>query len=365
MAAGQKVEVSQFGETPMHALDSFVSLVDQPRPEILAEREVLLRVRSCAVGWVDLLMMSGQYQHMAEPPYTPGLEYAGEVAAIGSGVRACKEGDAVMVDPFFAGPRTSGSYRAGGFATWAVIPERAVMKPPKAYDHDQCCNLLGSYETAYHCLVARGNLQPGETVLVHGASGATGLAAVHIAKQIGATVIATGRSASKLEAVTKQGADHVVATAAPEGESGIRRFRDEVKALTNGRGVDVVYDGVGGPISIESLRCVRFGARYLIVGWAATPSVAGGAGRRGAPNANLLPTNLVMMKGLDVLGCPTVISTQKDPSIREERLARILAWASEGAIVPVIARRYPLDEFATALRAKWASECVGAIVLNP
>ena len=107
----------------------------------------------------------------------------------------------------------------------------------------------------------------------------------------------------------EQGADHVLNCKAPEGQTGVRRFRDDVKALTSGQGVDVVYDGVGGDISLESLRAVKFGARYLIVGWAATPFVAKGKGERGAPNANVLPTNLIMMKSLDVLGCPTVIST--------------------------------------------------------
>ncbi|MEM6996995.1 MAG: zinc-binding dehydrogenase, partial [Myxococcota bacterium] len=272
---GQRFVVSQFGETPLQALEDHAALEVQPRPERLGEHEVLIRIRSCAVGWVDLIMMSGQYQHMANPPYTPGLEFAGEVEETGSAVGNCGAGDPVMVDPFVAGPRTSGGYAAaGGFATWAVVPDRAVLPRPGGLDFDQACNLLGSYETAYHCLIARGKLQPGETVLVHGASGATGLAAVHIAKHLGATVIATGRNDDKLAVVEAQGADHVINSRAPEGQTGVRRFRDEVKALTDGRGVDVVYDGVGGPVSMESLRCVRFGARYLIVGWAATPFVA-------------------------------------------------------------------------------------------
>ena len=165
-------------------------------------------------------------------------------------------------------------------------------------------------------------------MLIHGASGSTGLAAVQVAKLLGATVIATGRSTAKLAVVAAQGADHVVDCSAEAAS----RFRDEVKALTGGRGVDVVYDGVGGDISLESLRCVRFGARFLIVGWAATPFVARGKGQRGAPNANLLPTNLIMMKGLDVLGCPTVISTVNDPSLRAPRLAQVLAWAEAGKI---------------------------------
>jgi len=122
---------------------------------------------------------------------------------------------------------------------------------------------------------------------------------------------------------------------------------------------------VGGAVSMESLRCVRFGARYLIVGWAATPFVAKGRGQRGAPNANVLPTNLMMMKGLDVLGCPTVISTQKDPSIRRPRLDAIMAWVESGAIKPHVCATYPLEEFADAMRAKWSGAFVGGGVVRP
>jgi NADPH2:quinone reductase len=286
------------------------------------------------------------------PPYTPGLEYAGTVHWAGADANVAI-GARVLVDPFLSGPRSLGDYRAyGGFATYAVAPAEAVLPIPGALTFDQACSLLGSYETAYHCLVARGRLGAGETVLLHGASGSVGLAAVHVAKLLGATVIATGRDAAKLEVVRAQGADHVITLR--EG------WQDDVKALTQGRGVDVVFDGVGGAVSVESLRCVRFGARYLIVGWAATPFAG-----RGANAANQLPTNLIMMKGLDVLGCPTAIAATKDPSIRRERLAQVLAWATAGQITPLVARAYPLAEFATALRAKWDGATVGALVLHP
>jgi NADPH2:quinone reductase len=145
----------------------------------------------------------------------------------------------------------------------------------------------------------------------------------------------------------------------------VRAFRDDVKALTGGRGVDVVYDGVGGDISLESLRCVRFGARFLIVGWAATPFVAKGKGQRGAPNANVLPTNLIMMKGLDVLGCPTVISTVNDPSLRAPRLAQVLRWAETGQVRPHVSHVFPLAEFKAAMLAKWNGEPVGGCVVHP
>src|SRR5690606_18820542 len=211
---------------------------------------------------------------------------------------------------------------------------------------------------------ARGRLSAGETVLVHGASGATGLAAVHVAKRLGATVIATGRSPDKLAVVADNGADHVIETASDD-DGGVAPFHEEGKALTGGRGVDVVYDNVGGPIGVARVRCVRFGGRFLIVGWAATPFVAKGAGGRGAPRANVLPTNLIMMKGLDVLGCPTAISTHQDPSIRPPRLAQVLAWAEEGAIRPHVSHVFSLTDYREAMHAKWRGEVVGGCVLRP
>jgi NADPH2:quinone reductase len=365
MSSGWRVVVSELAEVPLEAVERHMSLEPMEPPDTtkLGPTDVVVAIESASVGWVDLLMTSGQYQHMAKPPYCPGLEYAGVVVWKGPDVKAFEVGAAVMNDPLFTGPRSHGPYQQyGGFASYAVAPESALYPLPRALSMDEACNLLGNYETAYHCLVTRGRLKAGETVLVHGASGSTGLAAVHVAKRVGATVIATGRSATKLALVAEQGADHVVTIGQEDGRP---VFRDAVKALTNGRGVDVVYDGVGGDISLESLRCVRFGARFLVVGWASTPFVAQGKGARGAPNANQLPTNLIMMKGLDVLGCPTVISTVNDPSLRPPRLAEVLGWADRGEIRPYVSHAYPIAEFKTALRAKWNSEITGGCVLHP
>ena len=365
---GHRVVVSQFAESPLEAIAEHMALEDvaAPDPAKLGPRDVIVAIKSASVGWVDLLMTSGQYQHMPKPPYCPGLEYAGVVAWAGAEVDTVEVGDAVLVDGLLAGPRSLGNYQAyGGFATYGVAPAEAVRPIPGQLSFDQACNLLGNYETAYHCLVTRGKLQPGETVLIHGASGSTGLAAVHVAKLVGATVIATGRSDAKLAVVKEQGADHVLNCKAPEGQTGVRRFRDDVKALTSGQGVDVVYDGVGGDISLESLRAVKFGARYLIVGWAATPFVAKGKGERGAPNANVLPTNLIMMKSLDVLGCPTVISTVMNPASRAPRLAAVWGWAESGKIKPYVSHVHPLAEFKEAMRAKWKGDVIGGCVLHP
>lgn len=368
---GRRVVVAQFGETPLDAVAHHMALerMEAPEPATLDAGDVIVAIESAAVGWVDLLMSSGQYQHMAKPPYCPGLEYAGVVAWKGAQVTSVTVGDRVLVDPMLAGPRSLGTYqRYGGFATYGVAPAAAVRPIPGSLSFDQACNLLGNYETAYHCLVTRGKLKAGETVLVHGASGSTGLAAVHVAKLLGATVIATGRSDAKLAIVKAQGADHVV-NCRPDANTsegaGTRAFRDDVKALTGGHGVDVVYDGVGGDISLESLRCVKFGARFLVVGWASTPFVAKGRGERGAPNANVLPTNLIMMKGLDVLGCPTVISTVMNPSLRAARLDAVWGWAESGAITPHVSHSFPLSAYAEAMRAKWNGDVIGGCVLHP
>ncbi|MSP26344.1 MAG: NADPH:quinone oxidoreductase family protein [Myxococcales bacterium] len=364
--AGRQVIITALGETPLEAVDAHSVLVPMEPPDTgsLAPHDVVVAVRSAAVGWVDLLMTSGQYQHLPVPPYTPGMEYAGVIAWKGPQVGAeLAVGDEVFVDPFLAGPRSLGEYRRwGGFASYAVAPAHAVRHVPTGLSLDQACNLLGSYETAHHCLVGRGRVRAGETVLIHGASGAIGLAAVQVCKLLGATVIATGRSPEKLARVAAEGADHVVCVQDEDGAA--RSFRDEVKALTGGRGVDVVYDAVGGDISLESLRCVTFGARFLVVGWASTPFVARGRGQRGAPNANVLPTNLIMMKGIDVLGCPTAIATAHDPAIREPRLAQVLAWAESGKIRPCVSRVYALDDYREAMRARWRGEVTGGCVLR-
>ncbi len=358
-----KVVVSELGETPEEAIERHVSIVQMELPAVaeLAPDDVVIEVKSASVGWVDLIMTSGQYQHLPEPPYTPGLEYAGVVREVGPAVtRAIAPGDRVLVDGLLAGPRSLGAHRKwGGWASFAVAPEAAVIPIPAPLDFDQACNLLGNYETAYHALVARGNLQRGQTLLVLGASGATGLAAVQVGKAIGATVLGVGRSAKKLEIVRALGADATIELG--EGVS----LRDEVRAKTGGQGVDAVYDPVGGALSVESMRCVKFGAKHLVVGWAATPFVARGKGARGAPNANQLPTNLIMMKGLDVLGCPAAISILHDPTLRPPRLAAVLAWAEQGSITPHVSHRYPLASIREAMLAKWRGDVVGGCVVHP
>lgn len=358
--------IDALGENPLHAIEQHLRVEPQPPPErgMRKPDEVVIRIRAAGINWVDVIMTSGQYQHVPEPPYTPGLEMAGELLWCGPEVDGWSVGDGVIVDGLLAGPRSLGEYRRwGGFATYAVAPAQALIAKPDVLSFDAAATVLGAFETAYHVLVVRGQLKAGETVLILGASGTTGMAAVQVAKALGARVIATGRRAGKLEKVKALGADHVVVTADEEGA--MRRFRDEVKAITDGRGVEVVHDGVGGDHSLEALRCVDFGARYLVVGWAATPLVARGKGKRGAPNVNVLPTNLIMMKGLDVRGCPAVISAHRDPSLVPTRRKQIMAWVEAGKIAPHVSAHYALEHAAEGMRAKWESRHVGMVTLRP
>ena len=360
LPAGRRAVLHALADSPLAALEHGLVIEDQPAPDpaTLAPDEVLIAVRSAAVGWVDLLMSSGQYQHVPEPPYTPGLEFAGEVVGRGRDVHHLAIGARVIADGLLTGPRSLGAHRRfGGFASYAIAPAAAVIPLPAALSLDEGACLLGGYETAYHALVHRARVQPGERVLVLGATGSTGLAAVQLAHLLGATVIAAGRNAAKLEALREHGATVLLRT---EDDAGPRRFRDELKAQGDGRGVDVVYDAVGGPTSLEALRGVAFGARFVIVGWTSTPLAA-----RGGRDANVLPTNLILMKGVDVLGSPAAIAVHREPQLREPRLAQILEWASDGRLRPVVSQAFPFAALPEALRAKWDSRYPGNIVVHP
>lgn len=365
LPVGQRLVLNAYGTSREHAIES-LSLEEAPPPHALMPDEVLVRVRSASVSFIDLIMLSGQYQHMIPLPSTPGMEYAGEVAAVGDAVEKFKVGDRVLSDFLVVGPRSSGRHQAyGGWGRYAIASENGVHGIPDGFSFDQAANLLLNYETPYYAFVDRAKLQPGEVVLITGASGAAGMAAIQVAKILGAKVIATGRSEKKLAQVLEFGADHVICTAPKDGESGIPRFRDQVKALTNGRGADVVFDTVGGEVSQESMRSLCFGGRMLIIGWAENTRVAQGGGKRGSDNADSLPTNIMQMKGLYVMGSPMVIHSGREPQIRVPRLAKIFEWVSAGLITPYVSHVYALSDFKQAMFAKAAGEVNGGCVLHP
>ena len=352
MSTPRRAVLRAWADTPLEALEQHLVLEAQPRPEPSGD-EVVVAVRAASVGWVDLVMASGHYQHAPTPPYVPGMEWSGDVVAVGPEVERWRPGDRVYADGLLTGPRSSGPHQGwGGLAAWTLARERSLRRVPDTWSHDEAAAFLGSYETAWHGLVARGRLQAGETVLIHGASGATGLAAVHLAKALGARVIATGRTPEKNAVVQAEGADHVLPTT------------DFVQAVRDLGGADVVWDGVGGAVTTPSLRAARFGARILLIGWASTPLIGRSRGRGGG-TPNQIPTNLVLMKSLDVLGCPAVISAEKDPTLRPARQAGLDALVAAGTLRPRVARTYAFDDLLEAFRAKWSSQLVGAHVVHP
>lgn len=353
---GRRYVFTALGKDPLEAIAHHGQLVNEaaPDPSRLAEGEVLLQVHAANVGWVDLLMAAGQYQHVPTLPFTPGLEFAGEVVALGPKVETVQVGAKVIADGLLTGPRSLGPHRdQGGFSTYARAPAAALIPLPSGYTMDQGACLLAGAETAYHALVIRGGLQRGETALILGATGSTGLAAVSLAKHLGAQVIAVGRSLPKLAVAAPKGADHLVALG-----DGAPPLKEQVKELTHGRGADLIYDPVGGALSVEALRAAAFGARFVVVGWASTPQAG-----RGDHAPNALPTNLILMKSLNVLGSPAAISAHRDPAMRAARLQAILAAAP--ALVPHVDATFPIEEVAQALSAKWSGRHPGNLVLHP
>ena len=366
---GRRVVLPAFAESPEEAIASGLRLeedVPSPDPAVLGPTDVIVEVKSASVSFVDLLMLSGQYQHQPPLPCVPGLEYAGVVAWAGAGVDPArlKLGDAVMSDFLVTGPRSLGAYQKhGGWASHAVAPQEGLHRVPAGFSFDEAANLLVNYETAYFALVTRAGLKAGETVLINGASGAAGMAAVQVAKLLGAQVIATGRSEAKLAVVKAYGADRVIQSNGADGE--VRRFRDDVKAATNGRGAQVVYDTVGGAVSLECMRSLAFGGRHIIVGWAGNTKVAPGGGKRGSATPEMLPTNIMQMKGLVVMGSPMVIASAQDPTLRPARQAQVLEWARQGHLKPWVSHVFPLSDYRRALTAKLTGEVIGGCVLRP
>jgi len=314
-------------------------------------------------------MMAGQYQQQPTVPYTPGMEYSGDVLWAGADVTSVGVGDRVYVDIFNAGPRSyDPRYQNGGFASFAVAPHTAVRQVPETFTYDEAATFCGAYETSWHCLFKCAKLQAGETVLIHGATGGTGSAAVQLAAAAGAKIIITGGCDDKLATVRAGlGGDSIIASVNYRkggGEQG--GFKEAVREATNGKGVDVVFDSVGGSVSLESLRCIKFGGRFLIVGWTATPFAGGGRGAGASHStANVLPTNLVMMKGLHVIGCPVAIHTRLDPSIRAERVASIDAWVTAGLLRPTVSMAFDLVDCKEALMSKWERKVTGNCVVHP
>jgi NADPH:quinone reductase len=232
--------------------------------------------------------------------------------------------------------------RHGAYTDETVVTPSQLAPLPSNFDYAEGATFLAAHGTAFHALIDRGQLQPGEVLLVHGAGGGVGLAAVELGKMLGATVIAAASSEEKLAVTQAKGADHLVLY-------GREPFRDAVKRLTDGRGADVVFDPVGGEVFENSVRCIAWGARILVVGF------TGGIG--------LARTNLLLIKGASVLGVRAGEAVRRNPALGEQRLNALLAWAEAGKIRPNISHRLPLEQWAAGMRLLVDRKAIGRVAL--
>lgn len=308
----------------------------------LPEDGVRVAVESAGVSFANLLVLAGSHQNTPALPFTPGTEAAGVVLECGRGVTRVRPGDRVAV-----------GVRSGGYADQVVAPERTVYPIPAAVDFDAAVHFPTIYATAYAALKWRAAMQPGEVLLVHGAGGGSGLAAVEIGKRLGATVIATASTPDKLETARLHGADRVV-----EVRQG--GFRDAVLAATGGRGADVVYDPVGGDIFDESLRAIAPDGRIVPMGFASgrIPSV---------------PANIALVKNITVIGLywGYYVGWGRVPPLpgTEARVRaafdEMFSWCAEGLLRPVTSAAFPLEAYAEALAMLSSRRVVGRVVLHP
>jgi NADPH2:quinone reductase len=297
----------------------------------LASGQVRVAIHAAGINFPDILMAAGEYQLKPELPFIPGMEAAGEVIEVDGAAQGIAVGDRVIV-----------KLRHGGYSDEAVVTPSQLTPLPSTFDYAEGATFLAAHGTAYHALVDRAQIKSGEVLLVHGAGGGVGLAAVEIGKLLGATVIAAASSEEKLAVAQARGADHLVLYVREP-------FRDAVKRITDGRGADVVYDPIGGEIFEQSLRCIAWGARLLVIGF------TGGIG--------LARTNLVLIKGASVLGVRAGEAARKNPALGVARIKALGEWAEAGKIRPNISHRLPLEEYAKAMRLLMERKAIGRVAL--
>lgn len=300
----------------------------------LGPREARIRVRACGVNFADTLMIAGKYQVKPEFPFTPGLEAAGEVVEIGAGVSHLSVGQRVLA-----------VMRFGGACAEEIIANAdAVVPIPDAMDFVTAAGFPVAYGTSHFALTHRGNLKPGETLLVLGAAGGVGLTAVEIGKQLGARVIAAAGGAEKLAVARGRGADELI-------DYTKESIRDRVRELTAGLGADVVFDPVGGDAFDQALRAVNWEARMLVIGFA--------AGR-----IQQVPANLILVKNISVIGVVWGAQAARDPVLISRYLADLLDWWEAGRLHPYIAETFPLARVGDAMQALLSRRYAGKIVLK-
>lgn len=310
---------------------SDLTLQEQELPAVGAE-EVKVALHAAAVNFPDILMVQGKYQFTPPLPFSPGFEGAGEVLEVGANVIEFQKGDRVMTH-----------HRYGGFAEAIILPPSALQPLPQNLSYVEGSAFTVGYNTAYVSLICRGQLQPGEVLLVHGASGGVGLAAVELGKLLGATVIGTASTDRKLAVVQQKNADHLINYS--------RGFREQILELTKGRGADVIYDPVGGDVFDESTRCIAWGGRLLVVGF---------AGGRIAE----IRSNIPLIKGFSIVGVRAGEYGRRDPQAAKDNEKVMKAWAEAGKLRPYVSQVFPLEQAIDAMQLLVTRQAVGKVVLT-
>ena len=314
-------------------------LEDIPRPEP-GDGKVLLRVRACGVNFPDLLLIRNKYQERPSLPFSPGAEVAGDVIAVGPGnTNAIREGDRVIA---MIGSR--------GFQEETLAGADRCIPLPDAMDYATGAAFTLTYGTSYHALVDRARIAPGETLLVLGATGGVGTAALDIARNLGASTIAAGGSDAKLQAVREIYGVRDTVNYAEAGEE--EPFKDRVNRLTGGRGADVIYDPIGGEAFQQALRCIAWEGRILVVGFAADGA--------NLPRAR---TNLLLLKGSSLVGVFWGRFTRENPAGSARNFDTLFGWYADGRIRPHISHRFRLDDGIEALQAVAERRVVGKCVV--
>ncbi len=298
----------------------------------------MVRVEAASLNFPDLLMLEGKYQFRPEPPFVVGMDLAGVIEAAPEGARL-GDGSAAAI-----GTRVAGGGKTGAFAEYASVRPEALVSVPEGVGAAQAAAYPAAYTTAYVSLIERGGLKAGEWLLVHGASGGVGLAAIDVGRLVGARVIATTGSADKVEALKAYGAAHVFVV----GDG----FREPVKALTDGRGADVIFDPVGGDVFDESVRCIAWGGRLLVVGF---------AGGRIAE----VKTNMPLIKGFSVVGVRAGEYGRRDPVAGARVRETIWSWLAAGRTRPMIHAELDLSQWRDAFEMMRDRRLVGKVILKP
>ena len=307
-----------------------IAAVDEPRPE---PHEVLIEIYAAGINFPDTLQIQGKYQFQPPFPFTPGFEVAGKIAEVGSQVTAFKPGDRVMA-----------STSIGGMAEAVAAPANTVWLLPDSMDLITAAGFCVTYGTSYHALKQRAALAPGESLLVLGASGGVGLAAVEIGKAMGATVIAAASTDEKLRVAENAGADHLINYADAV-------LKERVKEITGGSGADVIYDPVGGDMFDQATRAINWKGRLLVVGFA--------SGR--IPQ---YPVNLALLKGCQLVGVFWGSFLRREPEVNEQNVKELFQLYAEGKLKPLVREVYPLEQYAAALNRLVGRQSMGKVVFQ-